>query len=167
MTVLVKRNKRVFCRAIVVSLIALIALIGVKGAADAAGEPLTVVLDQAKLVKLPERVATIIIGNPLIADISLQSGGLMVVTGKSYGKTNLIALDRAGATLVETSIEVSAARDGVVVVYRGAERESYSCIPACERRNTLGDSSPFFDATLAQSVGRSAQAQGSLPPANK
>ena len=164
MTALAKQDKRVFFRALVISLIT---MIGVKGAAHAAAEPLTVVLDQAKLVKLPERVSTIIIGNPLIADVSLQSGGLMVVTGKGYGKTNLIALDRAGATLLEKSIEVSAARDGVVVVYRGAERESYSCIPACERRNTLGDSSPFFDATLAQSVGRSAQAQGSLPPASK
>ena len=164
MTALAKHDKRVFFRALVISLIT---MIGVKGAAHAAAEPLTVVLDQAKLVKLPERISTIIIGNPLIADVSLQSGGLMVVTGKGYGKTNLIALDRAGATLLETSIEVSAARDGVVVVYRGAERESYSCIPACERRNTLGDSSPFFDATLAQSIGRNAQAQGSLPPASK
>lgn len=164
MTALAKRNKRVFCRAVVISLIAMMAI---TGTAHAAGDNLTVVLDQAKLVKLPERVATIIIGNPLIADVSLQSGGLMVVTGKSYGKTNLIALDRAGATLLEKSIEVRAARDGVVVVYRGMERESYSCIPLCERRNTLGDTSSFFDATLAQSVGRSAQAQGSPPPASK
>ena len=31
-------------------------------------EPITVNLDQAKLVKLPERTATLVIGNPLIAD---------------------------------------------------------------------------------------------------
>jgi Flp pilus assembly secretin CpaC len=164
MTALAKRNKRVFCRVVVISLIA---MMGINGAGHAAGDNLTVVLDQAKLVKLPERVTTIIIGNPLIADVSLQSGGLMVVTGKSYGKTNLIALDRAGATLLEKSIEVRAPRDGIVVVYRGMERESYSCIPLCERRNTLGDTSSFFETTLAQSVGRSGQAQGSPPPASK
>jgi Flp pilus assembly secretin CpaC len=164
MTALAKRTKRVFFRAIFISLIA---IIGISGAAYAAADALTVMLDQAKLVKLPERVTTVIVGNPLIADVSLQSGGLMVVTGKGYGKTNLIALDRAGATLLEKSIEVKAARDGVIVVYRGIERESYSCIPVCERRNTLGDTSSFFDATLAQSVGRSGQAQGSPPPANR
>jgi putative type II/III system pilus formation protein len=163
MTAFAKRNKRVFCRAVFISLIAMMGIKGAHGAADT----LTVVLDQAKLVKLPERATTIIIGNPLIADVSLQSGGLMVVTGKGYGKTNLIALDRAGATLLEKSIEVRAARDGVVVVYRGTERESYSCIPLCERRNTLGDTPSFFDSTLAQSVGRSGQAQGSPPPASK
>src|SRR5690242_4244985 len=65
-----------------------------------------VILDEAKLIKLPERVATIVIGNPLIADITVQAGGLMVVTGKGYGRTNLIALDRAGAVLLEKTVEV-------------------------------------------------------------
>ena len=41
------------------------------------------------------------IGNPLIADASVQPGGIMVVTGKGYGVTNLVALDRDGATLME------------------------------------------------------------------
>ncbi len=74
---------------------------------------INVVLDQARLVKLPERVATIVIGNPLVADISLQGGGgTMVVTGKSYGVTNLIALDRAGAVLMNSSVEVKGPNGG-------------------------------------------------------
>src|SRR5882672_7861557 len=38
----------------------------------------TVFLDQAKLMQLPDQVATIVIGNPLIADASLQPGGFVV-----------------------------------------------------------------------------------------
>jgi hypothetical protein len=34
------------------------------------------------------------------------------------------------------------------VVFRGIERESYSCAPDCERRITLGDSVGFFGANL-------------------
>ena len=34
----------------------------------ASAADITVTIDQAKLVKLPERVSTIVIGNPLIAD---------------------------------------------------------------------------------------------------
>jgi len=34
----------------------------------ASAADVTVILDQAKLVKLPEKVSTIVIGNPLIAD---------------------------------------------------------------------------------------------------
>ncbi len=70
----------------------------------------TVILDQAKLMKLPEKVATIVIGNPLIADASLQTGGLMVITGKGYGVTNIIALDRTGTVLMDKTIEVQGPR---------------------------------------------------------
>jgi Pilus formation protein N terminal region len=126
---------------------------------------LTVTLDQAKLVKLPERVATIVIGNPFIADASLQAGGLMVLTGKGYGTTNVVVLDRVGAVLMEKSVEVLGPRGNVVVVYRGVERETYSCAPNCERRITLGDSSAYFDAGLAQTAARSGLAQGAAPAA--
>jgi Flp pilus assembly secretin CpaC len=121
-----------------------------------------VTLDQATLLKLPERVATIVIGNPLIADASVQAGGMLVITGKGYGITNLIVLDRAGSVLMEKSVEVEGPRD-VVVVYRGMARESYSCTPDCERRITLGDADPYFAATLAQTAARNAQAQGAAP----
>jgi Flp pilus assembly secretin CpaC len=69
------------------------------------------ILDQATLVRLPDRVATIVIGNPLIADASIQPGGVMVITGKGYGSTNVIVLDRAGAVLLEKTIEVRGPRD--------------------------------------------------------
>jgi Flp pilus assembly secretin CpaC len=124
-----------------------------------------VILDQAKLIKLPDKVATIVIGNPLIADASLQAGGLMVVTGKGYGTTNLVVLDRTGAVLMEKSILVQGPRANVVVVYRGVERESYSCAPNCERRITLGDSNAYFESTIAQTAARSGLAQGAAPAA--
>jgi Flp pilus assembly secretin CpaC len=126
-----------------------------------------VIVDQAKLVKLPDRVATIVIGNPLIADANVQTGGLMVITGKGYGRTNLIALDRAGAVLLEKTIEVRGPRAGIVVVYRGVERESYSCTPYCDRRITLGDSPTYFDAVIAQTATRSGQAQAGVASGSK
>jgi hypothetical protein len=131
----------------------------------ASAADVTVILDQARLIKLPDRVATIVIGNPLIADASIQAGGMMVVTGKGYGVTNLIALDRAGAVLMDKSVEVRGPQPNVVVVYRGIERESYSCTPICERRITLGDSNDYFDAILGQTGSRNAQAQGGAQPA--
>src|SRR5436190_9642223 len=93
----------------------------------AAAADIGVALDQARLVKLPERVATLVIGNPLIADAAVQAGGLMVITGKGYGVTNIIALDRGGVVLMEKTIEVIAPRDELVVVFRGVLRETYTC----------------------------------------
>jgi Flp pilus assembly secretin CpaC len=134
-----------------------IAMVGVPASA---ADLITVAVDQATITKLPERVATIVVGNPLIADITVQPGGLLVITGKGYGTTNMIALDRAGAVLAERGIQVLGPEDKVVTVYRGGARESYSCAPECEPRITLGDAPPFFNETLLQTSTRAAQAQG-------
>jgi hypothetical protein len=125
-------------------------------------EPITVRLDQAKLLKVPDRTATLVIGNPLIADVAVQPGGIMVVTAKSYGITNLMALDRGGKTLMEHPIQVVGPVDSVVL-NRGIERESYSCLPICERRIVLGDSANYFSATLTQGTILNTQAQGISP----
>jgi len=123
-----------------------------------AAEALLITLDQATLLKLPEKVSTLVVGNPLIADVAVQSGGLVVVTGKGYGSTNLIVLDRAGTVLMERSIVVRGPDGQTVSVYRGVERETYSCTPVCERRITLGDSLNYFNQTLGQSDVRNGQA---------
>src|SRR6202171_1329145 len=101
--------------------------------AEPSAEAIAVNVDQAKLVKLPARVATIVVGNPLIADVTLQNGGVLVVTGKGYGATNFIAMDRNGEVLVDRIIEVEGPTDQLVTIYRGVEREYYSCIPICQR----------------------------------
>jgi Flp pilus assembly secretin CpaC len=132
----------------------LIALVAPAAAAD----PIAVPLDQARILQLPDRAATVVIGNPLIADISIQSGGLTVVTGKSYGSTNFVVLDRAGVVLTEKVVEVTLPADDIVLVYRSADRETYSCTPDCSRRLTLGDTSDFFDKAMTQITTRNAQA---------
>jgi hypothetical protein len=121
---------------------------------------LNVFLDEARIVKLPDRVSTIVVGNPLIADANLQAGGLMVLTGKGYGNTNIIALDRSGNALLEKNIRVHGPLDHVVIVYRGIERETYNCAPKCERRITPGDNQQYFNQTLTQTTVRNSQAAG-------
>jgi Flp pilus assembly secretin CpaC len=151
-----KRSARGRCRRYAFVLaFALASALGMRGAG--AAETLTVVLDQAQIAQLPERAGTIVIGNPLIADVTLQAGGNMVITGKGYGSTNIIVLDRTGAILMTKIVRVVGPRD-TVVVYRGIDRESYSCAPDCERRITLGDAPPYFDATLGQAGARTNQA---------
>ena len=45
-----------------------------------------------------------------------------------------------------------------VQVYRGAQRETWSCTPNCERRITLGDSAEFFTAIAGQAEARNGAA---------
>jgi hypothetical protein len=130
----------------------------------ARAETVTVNPDEARIIKMPDSVATIVIGNPLVADASLQAGGILVVTGKSYGSTNLLALDRTGRVVMDKSVEVRASSGtNLVVVYRGAERESYACAPQCESRLTLGDSANYFSQILTQSGLRTDQGQKQPP----
>jgi Flp pilus assembly secretin CpaC len=130
----------------------------------AAAEPLVVTLDQAQILRLPDRVATIVVGNPTIADVSVQPGGVLVVTGRGYGITNIIVLDRAGRTLLEKPVVVQGPRDTMVVVYRGVDRESLSCTPSCDRRLVLGDAQQYFDLTVGQIGVRNAIGQTGAPP---
>ena len=126
--------------------------------AEPSASTIAVNVDQARLVKLPARVATIVVGNPLIADVALQAGGVIVVTGKGYGATNFIAMDRTGEVLVDRLIQVEGPTDQLVTVYRGVDRESYSCMPICQRRITLGDGDNFFNSTMNQAGNLNSQA---------
>ncbi|MGV7217771.1 pilus assembly protein N-terminal domain-containing protein [Bradyrhizobium sp. UFLA05-112] len=137
------------------------------GLAESTSDAIAVNVDQAKLVKLPGKVATIVVGNPLIADVTLQPGGMIVVTGKGYGATNFIALDRGGEILVDRQIQVEGPSDRLVTVYRGIERESYSCMPICQRRVTLGDSDAYFNNTIGQAGTLSNSASGNASSAAK
>lgn len=134
----------------------------VLGAAAAQADTVTVSIDDARVMRLPERVATVVIGNPLIADASLQRGGVLVVTGKGYGATNLLALDRDGRVVLNKTVRVQGpSQRDLVTVYRGVDRQSYSCAPECEPRVTLGDGSKYFAATLGQTTARNGSAQSS------
>ena len=129
-------------------------------AAPAQADTVSVSLDQARLIKIPDRVTTIVIGNPLIADAALQGGGLLVVTGKGYGATNLLALDRDGRVVMSKNVQVvGPGGEDVMVVYRGVARETWSCAPECQPRNTLGDGKDFFADTLGQIAARNGAAQ--------
>jgi Flp pilus assembly secretin CpaC len=163
------RSLRVAARVFVVlrSLAIGILLVPASAFAAATGDTIAVNVDQAKLIKLPDRVATIVVGNPLIADVTLQTGGIIVVTGKGYGATNFIAMDRSGAVLVDRVIQVEGPTDQLVTIYRGVERESYSCKPVCQRRVTLGDGEGYFKSTIEQASALSGQAAGSAAAAAK
>jgi Flp pilus assembly secretin CpaC len=119
-------------------------------AASPGRDMVTVMIDHAKVMRLPERAQTVIVGNPMIADLSVQKNGIVVVTGKSYGITNVIALDNAGSLLAESLISVQGATDSVVVVQRGLDRESYSCTPNCQPSILLGDSNKYFSENGGQ-----------------
>ncbi len=105
-------------------------------------------IDRARIVKMPEGAKTLVIGNPTVADVTmLRTDRLMVVTGKSFGTTNLIILDADGSRVSETLLTVVAPEDNLIV-QRGMERESYSCKPDCLPAIALGDERSFMGGAI-------------------
>lgn len=129
-------------------------------AAEKPLEVVSVTVDNAKVIRLPEKTQTVIVGNPLIADVSMQKHGVVVLTGKGFGTTNLIALDGTGAMLAESAISVQAPQASIVTVQRGLERESYSCTPNCQPSAQLGDSTKYFGEVSGQADQRRQMAVG-------
>jgi Flp pilus assembly secretin CpaC len=121
-------------------------------------ETVAVTIDHAKVIRLPQGSQTIVIGNPIIADVTVQKNGLLVLTGKSYGVTNMIALDAGGTMLAESFISVQAPTESLVTVQRGLERESYSCTPNCQPSMLLGDATKYFGDVGSQAERRNALA---------
>jgi hypothetical protein len=119
---------------------------GAASATDATGpdDVLSITIDQAKIAKVPAGTATLVIGNPMIADVTMLKGGVgMVVTGKGFGQTNLIAIDADGNIIDEKQLRVEPG-NSVLVVQRGDSRASYSCNPKCMPTVQLGDDNTVF-----------------------
>lgn len=115
-----------------------------------ASEPIAVAVDQARVVEMPAGAATLIVGNPAIADVTiLKRSNAMVITGKGFGQTNLVALDKTGKPVAESPIVVRS-NPSVMLVQRGLKRQSYSCAPECLPSVQLGDDTEAFTGAAAQ-----------------
>lgn len=116
--------------------------------AQAGSETVMVALDRARIIRVPDGTQTLIIGNPLIADVTLLKNHSMVITGRSFGATNLIALDGSGNPVAESMIKVTANEQSLIVM-RGGAQQSYSCNPRCAPTVNLGDEPKY----MVESIG--------------
>jgi Flp pilus assembly secretin CpaC len=134
-----------------------LATIVVLGAVPAKAEPILVVVDRAKVMRVSRPADIVIIGNPAIADATIQDNQTLIITGRSFGTTNLIVLDADGQAIADEIVVVAASDEQVVTVYRRASRQTYSCTPDCSPTLTIGDTQKIFDTVNSQ-----IQAHGSL-----
>ena len=129
---------------------AALAAAGVSQSAMAASNVIQVLVDQATLVRLDRPAAEIVVGNPSIADVSVQSGKVLVVTGKSFGETNLIVMDADGKVVANRQLIVQEPRTGFVTMYRGGARQTLHCAPYCTPPLVIGDTPDIFGAVASQ-----------------
>ena len=97
-----------------------------------AGAGIEVTMNQAKIVKLARAADTIVVGNPLIADASVQDASTIVLTGKGFGVTNLVILDKDGSPIIDEQVTVVRQNASSVRIYRRSQVQTLSCTPYCE-----------------------------------
>lgn len=106
---------------------------------------LVVRYDQSQILRLPRPVFELIIGNPSIADITVQGTDMLVVTGKTFGVTNVIALDADRNVIQDQRVVVERDEQRMVNLHKGTLRQSFSCTPNCQPTITIGDDPTYFD----------------------
>lgn len=118
--------------------------------ASAAESGIEVIVNQAKILKLARPADTIVVGNPDIADASVQNSSTIVLTGRGFGVTNLVILDEDGAPIIDEQVYVTRQDARSVRVYRGASLQTLSCTPTCEAAHKTA-AEEASDATIAGS----------------
>ncbi|MEP3046696.1 MAG: pilus assembly protein N-terminal domain-containing protein [Roseibium sp.] len=141
-------------RALKVGLTKILILANLSTFAIAEDHSVVVTVDRAKVFQIEDGASAVIVGNPFIADVAMFDQNTVVITGKSYGTTNLVILDSNKNPIVDEIITVTGSENDVVSVYRKALRSTLSCQPNCEPTLRLGDSIDSFKETAEQATSR-------------
>lgn len=138
----------------VLRLLAAFAVVAGSASFALAKDPIAVMIDRAKVMRISAPAATVVIGNPAIADATVQDRQTLVITGKITGVTNLVILDAKGELIADELISVEKTDRGTVTVQRGASRYTYACTPSCNVALEPGDNPEFFGQASTQLTGR-------------
>jgi Flp pilus assembly secretin CpaC len=130
-----------------------------------AASDVTLNADQAKIIFVSGQPGTVVVGNPSIADVTVQ-GDRIVLMGRNYGVTNLIILDRDGNQLAALDVTVQITDKNAVHVYKAGGRMSLTCAPTCEQTLQVGDDgTKVFDPLTRQMQTKSDLASGTAAKA--
>jgi len=119
-------------------------------------------LDEVHTLTFRAPVATVYVGNPSIADVTMIDSRHAFVQGKGYGRTNIMALNRDNVMVFNTHVSVTGqAGSGTVTLNRGAQRVTLNCTGnRCEQTPTPGDGRDGYDSTVGQMTGHQNAARG-------
>ena len=125
----------------------------VQSQAALAAQQLVLVSDQTQIVKLPEAPATVVVGNPAIADVTTE-GSSLFFHPRGFGVTNVLALDAEGKKLADYQVRVVFEDSYSVSMYAPGGRETFSCRKDCEPMMRIGDSTGFLTDYAAQVIAK-------------
>ncbi|MEO1405882.1 MAG: pilus assembly protein N-terminal domain-containing protein [Pseudomonadota bacterium] len=112
-----------------------------------------VVVEANKSIGVPIRngeAASVVIGNPNIADVAVHNEHLVFITGRTFGTTNLLVYDVSGRQLFSGDVVVSTNNQSILVVNRAGENHTFDCAPNCKSILAIGDDQSYFERNFEQ-----------------
>jgi Flp pilus assembly secretin CpaC len=100
-------------------------------AAPALAQSLVVPIDHSMRLGVSGQAASVVVGNPAVADVTVVDSHTLFVSGRGYGETDVVVLDHTGRTIYSGDVIVAVAGAGRASVYRGADRTDMACAPTC------------------------------------
>lgn len=124
----------------------------------AAAEQLWLTMDQVRPFKLENPAKSIVVGNPAIADVTIQDNANILLFGKTPGLTNIYIFDENGEAVKNLIIRVRTPSADMLTVHRGVGRTTYNCTTNCEATVTVGDDQTQFGIVATQVQNKYSQA---------
>ena len=118
-------------------------------------------VDQTVALKVPGSANSVVVGNASVADVAVHDASTLLVTGKSFGTTNLMVLDSAGRTIYANQVSVGGQPDTDMTIVRAGGTYTYSCVEKCRSTATVGDAANYFQETMLTLEAKSGAAKGS------
>ncbi len=134
------------------------AIVSIGAVQTASAEQIWLTMDQVRPYKLDNPAQSIVVGNPAIADVTVQDNSNVLLFGKTPGLTNIYVFNDDGEAVKNLIIRVRTPSADMLTVHRGAARTTYNCTTNCEATVTVGDDTTIFSGVASQVQSKYSQA---------
>jgi hypothetical protein len=98
-------------------------------------------MDEVRVMTFRAPIRTVVVGNPVIADVSVIDDRHIAILGKNIGSTNVVVLNNDGTQVANELIFVIGHLVSRVTLNKGAAQITYSCAgDRCNQTSMPGDS---------------------------
>jgi Flp pilus assembly secretin CpaC len=103
-----------------------------------ASDAIGVGIGQVSVVRSKVAIATLVVGDPAIADVVAEGENAVLVFGKKAGRTDLVLMGKDHSLLRRSPIVVGASAAGDAIIVRrpganGIAQDAWVCAPACTK----------------------------------
>src|SRR5688500_3532862 len=121
-------------------------------AGSALAAEISVPMDEVRMMTFRAPIRTVVVGNPVIADVSVVDDRHIFILGKNIGSTNVVVLNGDGQQVANELITVTGQSNSMVTLQRGVAQTTFACHgERCAQMPVPGDANDPY-AQLAEQI---------------